>query len=355
MSNLSASEFNTSKSLVDVQSTPKLYLGVLDMLRGFAALSVVLYHFSMPGKQGGFLVKFYSPTLHFLFQKGNIGVEVFFVISGFIIPFSLWNTKYQITHFWHYMRKRLIRILPPAYAVILLLLLQWIIVDYLLHHNVDRISELNTKQLLSNFLFIVPFTKAQWFNGVFWTLSIELQYYFILGIVFNIIFKKDNITLFVGVNLLMFVLSYLPGLPKETFFTYSPLFALGATVLLYYKARVTFISYLLMIILWTTLSCISVGYIASIFGLMAAVCITFVKVDSRFFSFFGKISYSLYLTHILVGSTLEYIFSKLINLANDYISLIIILLITVISIYFSYLYYKWIEIPFLALAQKVKI
>jgi peptidoglycan/LPS O-acetylase OafA/YrhL len=117
----------------------KEHLGVLDFLRGFAALSVVLYHFTFgqhtQGKLdgGGVLTKFFWPPLKPLFAWGHLGVEVFFVISGFVIPYSLWNVRYQVRGFFTYMLKRIVRICPPAYMAIILTIGVWLIIDQTKH------------------------------------------------------------------------------------------------------------------------------------------------------------------------------------------------------------------------------
>jgi peptidoglycan/LPS O-acetylase OafA/YrhL len=336
------------------QGTVKMHLGTLDLLRGLAALSVVLYHFCLPGRHGGFLVKFYSPTLHHLFSWGNLGVEAFFAISGFIIPFSLWSSAYKLGDFGRYMRKRIVRIVPPAYVLIVLILLQWAIVDGL-HHNTERLSSVSITQVVSNVLFIVPFTHTQWFNGVFWTLGVEFQYYLVLGALFNLCFKEGQFPVFVLVNLLLFGASYLPNIPHETYLLFTPLFAAGGTTLLYYKGWLTKPVYLATIALWAALSWLALGALATAFGIGTAGLIAFVRVNNPVFAFFGKISYSLYLTHFLVGSTAEFVLSKVFPSPSEITSILVIVMLTGVSIGFAYLFYRWIESPFLALAQRMKV
>ena len=124
-----ATDIDSSKKKVE-------HISILDFLRGFAAVSVMFFHFaSCKG-----LVKFSSPILSNLFPWGNKGVDIFFVISGFIIPYSLWNTEYKLKEFLRFMAKRFMRIAPPAYVCLLLIIIQWIIVDsYIKHQVVTRL------------------------------------------------------------------------------------------------------------------------------------------------------------------------------------------------------------------------
>jgi len=331
----------------------KKHLGILDLLRGFAALSVVLYHFCLPGKHGGILTKFYSPLLDSTFWWGHLGVEIFFVISGFIIPFSLWNASYRLANFWPYMRKRLLRILPPAYIVILLTLLQYTLVDYLLHHKMDRLGTITFGQLASNLFFVVPFTGSQWFNGVFWTLSIEFQFYILLGLFYNLLFKQGHFVWFVAINLLLFACSYMPGMPSGSYWKYSPLFAAGGSTLLFFKGRLTLLPYIGTLLLWAVLSYIALGSLATAFGIVTSLLIAFCRINQPIFTFLGNISYSLYLTHFLIGSSAEFLLARLLPAPSHVTSVVVIIVITWISIGGAYCYYRFVEQPLLNLAQRL--
>lgn len=340
--------------------TSKEHLGVLDMLRGFAALSVVLYHFTYglptPGKSdgGGVLAKFASSMLKPVFSWGHMGVEVFFVISGFVIPYSLWNSHYQLRLFYNYMLKRILRICPPSYLVILLILIQWYIIDHALHNTSSTnryLDSVTPQRILGNIFFVYKFADTRWINGVFWTLSIEFQFYIVIGLLFTLLFKAKNIIWFVVLFTAMALFNYLPYFPKSTFFYYSPLFALGGTALLYYKKQLTLLPFLLLLAFYFGLSCLLMPFAASMFGLVTALVIVFVRVKHIIFSFFGKISFSLYLTHVVVGSTFEFIWVKIFPLHTDLQHIIGITLTTIVSCVVSYGYYIWVEKPTMGLAK----
>ena len=81
----------------------------VDCLRGIAVGMVVLMHLFVganSGLKGGQIIE---PVLRY----GWLGVDVFFVISGFIIPFSLHRSGYQIGQFGRFLLKRIIRLDPP--------------------------------------------------------------------------------------------------------------------------------------------------------------------------------------------------------------------------------------------------
>ena len=61
----------------------------LDLLRGVAALAVCLFHFDYDGALG-------IPSVSHVLSYGYLGVQMFFVISGFIIPYSMLRSGYRI-------------------------------------------------------------------------------------------------------------------------------------------------------------------------------------------------------------------------------------------------------------------
>ena len=65
----------------------KKIINSIQFLRGFAALAVVIHH------TGGYVKRYYEPTLLFKdgLSIGFAGVDLFFVISGFIIHFTSKN------------------------------------------------------------------------------------------------------------------------------------------------------------------------------------------------------------------------------------------------------------------------
>lgn len=332
---------------------PTSHLGILDLLRGFAALSVVCYHFTGTLTSGGFLAKFYSPLLAPAFSWGYLGVEVFFVISGFVIPYSLLKTTYTPHDFFPYFSKRIARICPPAYVLIGLTLLQWLVVDFILHHDAERLNAVTGGQVLSNLLFIVPFTRSEWINGVFWTLAIEFQFYVVIGLLFNTLFTGATAARFLALGALLCGLNYLPGLPHENFFLYAGLFMQGGATLLYFTQAFSLRQYFLCLIIFTAAICIMVTPIAAVFGLFTALTIAFVKFKHPLTAFFGRISYSLYLTHFLVGSTAEFVLSRVYRPISNLGNILAIVMCLILACVGAQVFYLLVEKPFLKWSKRL--
>ena len=89
---------------------------VLDSLRGVASLAVCWMHltsFKYNTPDG----PFYS-SLRLTGSYGWLGVEVFFVISGFVIPYSLDRAGYRLRDYPRFVAKRLVRLDPPYLAAV---------------------------------------------------------------------------------------------------------------------------------------------------------------------------------------------------------------------------------------------
>ncbi len=140
----------------------------IDKLRGAAVLMVVLFH----GLAGTFWMHTLGPFWGTLVLQavglGRFGVDVFFVISGFLITGILLRTRNRPDYYRTFYRHRALRILP-AYLLTLAVLRLLGVIDW-------RFT-LAAVLFLPNFsrLFGAPLTEY----GVLWTLGVEEQFYLI--------------------------------------------------------------------------------------------------------------------------------------------------------------------------------
>jgi peptidoglycan/LPS O-acetylase OafA/YrhL len=79
-------------------------------MRGIAASMVMLWHFT--SDSDSFRSAF--PSVSWLFFYGDLGVWMFFAISGFVIPYAMDAMKYPIkSGAWPFFVRRLVRLEPP--------------------------------------------------------------------------------------------------------------------------------------------------------------------------------------------------------------------------------------------------
>lgn len=150
------------------------HIPALDGVRGIAILTVLLSHFLQRG---------YFPTerLFYIFQNGWMGVDLFFVLSGFLITGILLDARDSPGYFSGFYRRRLLRIFPLYYFVVLL---TWLTVVF-----VEQAPE--RLRGYDSFVWYFTFTPNiamglkndwLWHSEIFnlnhlWSLAIEEQFY----------------------------------------------------------------------------------------------------------------------------------------------------------------------------------
>ena len=87
----------------------------LDGVRGCAALVVCCYHLLIAGSSGGSAVRVVQAML----SVGWAGVDLFFVLSGFLITGILLETQNSGSYFRTFYARRALRIFPLYYGVVL--------------------------------------------------------------------------------------------------------------------------------------------------------------------------------------------------------------------------------------------
>lgn len=158
------------------RSIPELagHVPALDGIRGLAILMVMVYHLTiLPG------VTAIDRTWASVAAFGWAGVDLFFVLSGFLITGILWEAKGGCHYFRNFYARRTLRIFPLYYAVMVLLL---VVLPRLPHPQAARYGAVGGEQVwywtyLSNFAIGL---RHEWHLGsldVSWSLAIEEQFY----------------------------------------------------------------------------------------------------------------------------------------------------------------------------------
>src|SRR5438270_10669611 len=91
------------------------HIPALDGLRGVAILLVLLFHFTPQGS-GHTLV---GSLMRGISQVGWCGVDLFFVLSGFLITGILFDAKGSVNYFRNFYMRRVLRIFPLYYGALL--------------------------------------------------------------------------------------------------------------------------------------------------------------------------------------------------------------------------------------------
>ena len=165
-----------------VTSITRTHYAQLDGLRGLAILLVVFYHFSLPhrdfhGAGAGVVLQ--------LAQAGWMGVDLFFVLSGFLITGILVETREQPHYFRNFLGRRFLRIWPLYYLNLFVLLL---LLPALIPTVPAQLSGMQEKQgwfwlYGANWLFALEGGFGKTSGGYFWSLAVEEQFYLLWPVV----------------------------------------------------------------------------------------------------------------------------------------------------------------------------
>jgi peptidoglycan/LPS O-acetylase OafA/YrhL len=273
----------------------------LDALRGIAALMVVFYHYTVD-----------RPQANLGFNVGTTGVELFFMISGFVIFMSL-NAVNSSRQF---VINRFSRLYPTYWASVTLTFLSLSLYSHL---NISHQELLNYLSNLTMFQFYMSVADI---DDSYWTLIIEMTFYIVMLVFFHFnklkyinfvfvpvislvtifgLFFYDNEVVkntFIWVQLLPYLPLFLSGIifyklyfqKTKLLQNYSLLlFCLVAQILFYnYTDRFVFAmkqpQYIMMLVIYY-----------SIFTLIVNKKLNFIVC--RVSVFFGKISFAMYLIH----------------------------------------------------------
>ncbi|MBW4889840.1 acyltransferase [Mucilaginibacter sp. HMF5004] len=151
----SIQQFNNPRDLLQQSHFPSI-----DGLRAISIIMVLIRHVTVDTN----LDKYFN---------GGIGVEIFFVISGFLITTLLLKEKekYGTISLKKFYIRRILRIVPVAFLFVMVL----IALNYMFALGISRNSFIMSLLYIKN----MPIKSGQmdWYSGHFWSLSVEEQFY----------------------------------------------------------------------------------------------------------------------------------------------------------------------------------
>ncbi|HAS0900267.1 TPA: acyltransferase [Enterobacter cloacae] len=337
----------------------------IQYLRGIACLLVVLLH-----------IKSLMPVEYrHLFANGGIGVDIFFIISGFIIYYA--TTKREESNGRVYFVKRFLRIYPLFFVV-------WLITSLLNYGSEPFIKVIKALFFIHNDYNVGA--PGFGFNmiGPAWTLTFEVVFYLMFMISCLISHKYRGslciimlISIPAGLQLYFngtySLSSYVTATPSENNPAFGLIRVLGCPI--YFEFAIGILISMMMQRLHIRINSRSLmlvsftGFVASIFMIMllnisetqkfilALSSFLFILIidfshakEIKILSFFGDISYAMYLCHWMIIKTYITFYPKEWNSDNSALKVVTILALTIAI---SYLLHRVIEKPGIKLARKI--
>ncbi|WEB42895.1 acyltransferase [Streptomyces yunnanensis] len=292
-------------------------LAVLDGLRLLAALMVVFYHYVALARPWGHSTDTIFPTAHRLAQYGWLGVEVFFLISGFVICMSVWGRTVG-----EFAVSRLTRLFPAYWVGILVTVLvvkMW--------PEVASLRGWDT--VITNLTMLQGGNNTPNVDPVYWTLFVELKFYLIMVVVVLFGVTYRNCLILCGVWTAAAALAPVMNTPLLTAFAmpqYAPFFIAGIAFYLMRRFRPNAILWAIVILqlllaqryidyrLATNLGRAAVDalptwparfLIIAAFAVVGAIALgAFDRIQWKWLTTAGALTYPLYVIHMNIGMTL---------------------------------------------------
>lgn len=141
----------------------------IDLLRGFACLAVVGFHYLYRGQTSGWIDTRVNSGVEAVARFGYLGVNLFFIISGFVIFMSAEGSTLR-----SFTASRVARLYPALWAAVSLTgLFIWGCGST--HFSVQF------TQFLVNMTLVPQWFNVEFVDGAYWSLAVELQFYLLVA------------------------------------------------------------------------------------------------------------------------------------------------------------------------------
>ena len=355
-----------------MNSNVAFHIKPLDGVRGFAVLMVMFFHYNLVSYDTIF------NGLSSIMKFGQTGVTLFFVLSGFLITRILIKAKQAGNYFKNFYIRRTLRIFPLYYFY---LLITYFIFPFF---NIGKFCSLNEQ--LPFYLFYQNFSLTfNWPNSGpnhYWSLAVEEHFYLFWPLIMYVFSIKNCFNI-------LFVLVIIAVLTRwillingygDFYFTFCRMdaIAIGCYIaLVEYESDfcitinwsrhffVFLVAISIFIYLWINFKEKSnmyiqivkdIPYYYSYYLLLMLIVAKETSIiqnkikfifNNKFLVFSGKISFSLYVYHVVC-----YMIIGKLEIRNIFISLICCFILSYIVATISYYYF---EMPFLKLKKKFSI
>ncbi len=174
------------------------HLPALDGIRGLAVLGVAASHLFPANPHSGL-----QAIIHAIFAFGANGVDLFFVLSGFLITGILLDSLPDSAYFRKFYARRILRIFPLYYGVLGVFALAALAFGLNFHHELLSLA----LYLQNSYLIAHPIRSYGGPTSLplshFWSLAIEEQFYFVWPITVFLLRRRRRLLFFCGMSLII--------------------------------------------------------------------------------------------------------------------------------------------------------
>jgi peptidoglycan/LPS O-acetylase OafA/YrhL len=232
---------------------------------------------------------------------GWLGVQVFFVISGFVVPYAMLRAGYSLSAWPTFIFKRLVRLEPPYLASMAIVMLLGIASTMAPGFRGPPIAW-TSAQIAGHLGYLNALLGLPWLNPVYWSLAIEFQFYILIGLVMPALVAAPTAARLVVIAGMVVLPMALPQASAATIIPALPFFAAGLLTFLLTAGLVRYAAYCAALAGLGAALVATRGWAEALAAVVPAAAIAGLNLPRIGpIAWLGAISYSLYLLHVPVG------------------------------------------------------
>lgn len=356
-------------------------LDYIDSLRGVAILMVILVHVSLSVHDLPYIIELFS-------KYGQMGVQLFFMISSVTLFLSLSRSKNQKVNKREFFIKRFFRIAPMYYFGIIFYFSIQLFKYSLLVGTITFPPDYTWSNIFSNMIFLHGFYPPANNNIVpgGWSIGTEMAFYLLVpslfltfeklkvkyGIKIIFIILVSVITVIYSVEIYLLKKNYI-DISNNSFFYFNllnqlPVFLIGIGLFYYYKKlyilnKVSLFIFILLTFLALSLWIVDIEVSYVFIPLLSSVSFIFLFIlfkENHYLNIkslkrIGELSFSIYIVHFIFAIEVAHQIERLLNpILSPFLMLLFLFLFTTISSYFFALVTeKFIEKPGIAIGRRI--
>jgi peptidoglycan/LPS O-acetylase OafA/YrhL len=318
---------------------------VINSYRAIGILVVCFAHYTC--NITGF---FNSPLLPYIHEVGYAAVVIFFTISGFVIPWWLFNCQYKINDYGRFVGRRMLRIEPPfVVALGLAILYTYVRTTSQYYNGVETFP--TVKQVLLHLGYLIPFVEGEhWIRASYWTLAIECQWYLSMGLLFPLFFSKNRV-----VRISTYLLILIPCFfINKYLFQFFPILLMGSLLCSFVSGTISKKEYIIISLIYLCYLFFMAGTVAAVSSLVIIpMLLLFAGYNNPKLNVIGNMSYSIYLMHSLSGTALINYFSHIVT--NPFLKIMVVFAGILFTLITSYIFYRILEKPAHKISLKIAV
>jgi len=343
----------------------------IDALRGFAALAVVFFH-AKEGHHLDALFPHLPRPFTILFSHGALGVQVFFVLSGFVIAHSMARHEVGPSYVARFLLRRSIRLDPPYWASMALVVALGLLSVHFVKGKVYALP--SAWDVIAHVLYLPVLLERPLISDVYWTLCLEIQFYLVFALVMVIVTRlraRHRETVVFPATLSVMCAISVPWLVDRAPFVVSGLFIeywhffLAGVVAwrasLFPRERVSlaltvlYLAGMLLAALWLADPARAVASLTAFSIVLTARLGQLTQwLKAAPLQHLGAASYSLYLTHNPIGGALFRLGYSLTG-RSAALEAVWLVVVVVASIAVAWLFHVTIERPSLRFSHRIPL